>query len=400
MATAAASATPRRRLLPPWITSYERVVAAPRRDRRPRDLVGRHAPGGRLRADRRPAAAGRADGRARRDGRLRAVRDVAPARRLGDDGDERALAPRPSGRSPTATSRRSPRVSAMLAIVVGVVLIAGGALQARRGRRPRLQARDDRLPVRPRVDHHHLAGHVAARHPGRRRELLPARCGTSSTTSATSTATTLAVGAGSLAVLVVGRRVAPKVPATLVVLGAGDRALRAAAPRRPRGRRRRQHPQRAAGPGGPARLRPRHHRADRARARRPGAERRGGRRRAPAGDEARLLGRRQPRPDGDGRGQRGRGLLQRVRPVRRRVADRGGRRRGRPQPVRDRRLRRPAAADRRVPGAAVRAPAAGDAGGDRDRRGVELPRRRASCGGSRGSAAARSSSPASASPAC
>ena len=56
-------------------------------------------------------------------------------------------------------------LSAALALVVAVVLVLGGAAAPRRGLRPRLQAGDDRLPVRPRDDDHARA----AAEPARRR---------------------------------------------------------------------------------------------------------------------------------------------------------------------------------------------------------------------------------------
>ena len=109
--------------------------------------------------------------------------------------------------------------------------------------------------------------------------------------------TTLAVGGASLAVLL--RRAAASCacdPVDAARARARDRGVRdprAVEPRRGRGRR---HPARAAGPRHPPRRRERHRLAHRAGARRARAHRRGGRRGTGARDEARLRVRPEPRP--------------------------------------------------------------------------------------------------------
>ena len=117
------------------------------------DLERGSPAGRRLRADRRAAAGGGPDGGAGRDARLRAARHLAPARGQRDDGHVRGL----SGDRRAAGGRRHRRfaaLSAALALVVGVVLVVRRLAALRRRRRPRVQARDDRLPVRPRPGDH------------------------------------------------------------------------------------------------------------------------------------------------------------------------------------------------------------------------------------------------------
>ena len=68
-------------------------------------------------------------------------------------------------------------LSAALALVVGVVLVARRRAALRRRLRPRVQARDDRLPVRARARHRARAAPGAARRRARRGELLPGAVG-------------------------------------------------------------------------------------------------------------------------------------------------------------------------------------------------------------------------------
>ena len=269
-------------------------------------------------------------------------------------------------------------LSAALAIVVARRAGRRGRAAARGDRRLRLQAGDDRLPLRAGDGDRARAAAEPARGPARRGELLPARCATCSASSTTSTATTLAVGVGSLAVLLLGRRLRAALP----VDAAGARA------RRSRSRRcwtshdhgvarRRRHPGRAARPGDPRRRRRRHRQAHHAGPRRADHERRGGRRRAPLAVKHGYRVDAQPRPDGLGRRQPPGRPLVGVRPVGRRQPDRRGRRRRRAQAAGRVDLR---------PGlllltGAFLAPLFEDLpeatlGGDRDRRRVGLLRRR------------------------
>ncbi len=187
---------------------------------------------------------------------------------------------------------------------------------------------------------------------------------------------TVAVGVASLAVLLALGRFAPARPRDARRARARDRRLGAVGPVRPRGRGRRFDPRCAPR----SRLAGREHRR-RGRAPPGGLRRadplhRGGRRVALARHRAPLHGRPEPRPVGDGRVQHPRGAFVRFRAVRRREPDRGGRPRRRPYAARHARDRGPRPAHGRVPRARVQGPAAGDAGGDRDRGRLELPARR------------------------
>ncbi len=162
----------------------ESLAQAGRRGGRDR-LERRRASGRRVRADCRSASLGRSRRRARRAGRVCAPRHLPLAHRERDDRDFGALGGR--GR---AACRRQCR--AVRGTVGGAGrhscsrLDRGRRVPARRRDGPRLEARDDRLPVRAGVDGHARTAAGAARHPGGDRRLLrealgprvgPGRCG-------------------------------------------------------------------------------------------------------------------------------------------------------------------------------------------------------------------------------
>jgi high affinity sulfate transporter 1 len=217
MATATASATPGRRLLPPWITSYDRSWLRP-------DLIA----GLVIWSVVTPQAVAYAQiaglppqaGLMAAPGAMAAYALIGTSRQLVVSATTATSALSAATVGPLAHGNMGTfaALSAMLAIVVGVVLIAGGALRA--GAVADLVSKPvmtgflfglgltiiiSQLPsllgipagdgnffprLRDLVDH---LGDVQGATP--------------------------AVGAGSLAVLLLGRRLAPKVPATLVVLG-------------------------------------------------------------------------------------------------------------------------------------------------------------------------------------
>ncbi|WP_027007014.1 SulP family inorganic anion transporter [Conexibacter woesei] len=216
MATAAASVTPRRRLLPPWMTSYERSWLRP-------DVIA----GLVIWSVVTPQAVAYAQiaglppqaGLMAAPGAMAAYALFGTSRQLVVSATTATSALSAATVGPLAHGDVAAfaALSAMLAIVVGVVLVAGGAL--------RLGAVADLVskPVMTgflfglglTIIISQLTSLLGI--PGgdgnffpRLRDLVD-HLGDVHTT-------TLAVGAGSLAVLVVGRRVAPKVPATLVLL--------------------------------------------------------------------------------------------------------------------------------------------------------------------------------------
>ena len=231
-----------------------------------------------------------------------------------------------------------------------------GAAAARVARRLRLQAGDDRVPVRARPDDH--------RRPAARRcSGCPTRTATSSRASPTLLGELDAVNGcdargrrGSIAGLVALRRLAPAVPGTLVVLALAVIAGRAVRPRRSRREPGRRPAARAPRPGRPGRRLGRRSRRPAARrARRRRAQHRGGRRRPCAGYARWLRRRPQPRAGRDGRLEPARRPLVGLRAVRRREPDRGGRHRRRPDAAHLAGRGRADPAHRRLPGAAVRA---------------------------------------------
>ena len=209
------------RLLPGWLRCVPARVAAPRSRGRGRHLERRDAAGGRLRADRRAAAGGGADGGAGGDARvtrcsaprgtLVVSATTATSARLGRH--RRAARGRRRGALRRALGRRSrswPRA----------VLVARRTAPLRRDLRSRLEARHDRLPVRARDWSIAVAPGCRACSASTPATATSSRCAQRRcwASSATSTPRRSRSARGSLALLIALRRLAPKVPATLVVL--------------------------------------------------------------------------------------------------------------------------------------------------------------------------------------
>lgn len=216
MATATASVTPRRRLLPPWITSYERSWLRP-------DLIA----GLVIWSVVTPQAVAYAQiaglppqaGLMAAPGAMAAYALFGTSRQLVVSATTATSALSAATVGPLAHGDVAAfaALSAMLAIVVGVVLVAGGALK--------LGAVAD-LVSKP-VMTGFLFGLGLTIMISQATSLLGIPAGDGNFFPRLRDlvdhlgdvhTTTLAVGAGSLAVLVVGKGAAPKVPATLVLL--------------------------------------------------------------------------------------------------------------------------------------------------------------------------------------
>jgi SulP family sulfate permease len=216
MATATASVTPRRRLLPPWMTSYERSWLRP-------DLIA----GLVIWSVVTPQAVAYAQiaglppqaGLMAAPGAMAAYALFGTSRQLVVSATTATSALSAATVGPLAHGDvvSFAALSAMLAIVVGVVLIAGGAVRA--------GAVAD-LVSKP-VMTGFLFGLGLTIILSQATSLLGVPAGDGNFFPRLRDllhhlddvhATTLAVGAGSIAVLAVGKRVAPKVPATLLVL--------------------------------------------------------------------------------------------------------------------------------------------------------------------------------------
>ena len=177
-----------RDVVPPWLRSYRRAWLRPGPDRGGGDLERGDAAGGRVRADRRAAAGGRADGGAGGDGGLRLA---GTSRQL--------VVSATTATSAVSAATVGPLAGGDVGALRGALGRAGARGRNRAGRsaallrfgadlRPRLQAGDDRLPVRPRAGHRARAAARAAGRRARRGELLPGAERTCSASSARCTA--------------------------------------------------------------------------------------------------------------------------------------------------------------------------------------------------------------------